>query len=271
MGKFSFISTPQVPAPSVPQPTPVPQQGQMPAVPPVSVGSPFLQERIQSTPPVDFSEVPLPSATEDFTTEGVAPAAYSEPVEDPGFNLEEGQVVGEEPSAYDLYQQELMAEKQRQADVANVLDPSRWENQQSLMEAFPDVVKPTDAGALQRASLRIGEALNDIQTTRFDPNTTTPVNLNGLTDLKQGLGVSAKTAANTVTTSAILLAPVLAGAIQKGDGAIEGSQEVNDELSSLNSLLEDDGLGPMDNTAVAGGFKKRHDGKSHGPLNEKAG
>jgi len=256
MGKFSFISTPQVPAPSVPQPTPVPQQGQMPAVPPVSVGSPFLQERIQSTPPVDFSEVPLPSATEDFTTEGVAPAAYSEPVEDPGFNLEEGQVVGEEPSAYDLYQQELMAEKQRQADVANVLDPSRWENQQSLMEAFPDVVKPTDAGALQRASLRIGEALNDIQTTRFDPNTTTPVNLNGLTDLKQGLGVSAKTAANTVTTSAILLAPVLAGAIQKGDGAIEGSQEVNDELSSLNSLLEDDGLGPMDNTAVAGGLKR---------------
>ena len=227
MGKFSFISTPQVQVPQVPQPSAVPQQVQPQVVPPVSVGSPFLQERIQATPPVDFTQVPPPSAFEEAMPEAPEGAAYSEPVEDPGFNLEEGQVVGEEPSAYDTYQQELLAEKQRQADVANVLDPSRWENQQSLMEAFPDVVKPTDAGALQRASLRIGEALNDIETNRFNPDTTTPVTLNGLTDLKQGLGVSAKTAANTVTTSAILLAPVLAGAVQKGDGAIEGTQEVN--------------------------------------------
>lgn len=254
MGKFSFTSTtPQVPQVQIPQVQSVPTQ----PVPPT--GSDFLKQSIANIPPANYNVPSVPSSEampEEQMPEEQVILPSEEPVqEDSGFDLEEGQVApGTE--AYDEIQQRLLEERERQQSIADQLDPSKWENEQTLMDFHDRAVKPTEAGAIVRAALDIGQALNSIETTRYGANAASPVKLNGLTDLKQGLGVDANSAVNSVTTAAALIAPILTGASKTGYGDMSTDAESSNDLSGLEALLEDDGNGPTNLAAVDGGLDK---------------
>ena len=120
-----------------------------------------------------------------------------------------------EVTPYDVRLQQLEAEKARQAQLAQSVNID-WESQQELKAAFPESVLPTQAGTIQRAAKDVGEALARSKVSLTEEGSATPVDLSGMTYLKQGLGLSTKQVASNITLAANMIAPMLAGAAKTG-------------------------------------------------------
>jgi len=194
------------------------------------------------------------------------PEIEQAPQEDGGFGMDS---FAMETTNEDYYSK-LQEERNRQMETRQILDPSRFENETDIRNAYGEgAVKATEAGAIIRTAMNITNGLNDLDVGLYQEGTTSNAQLNGLTYLKQGTGLDTKQVGNAVTTAFILTAPMLSGAASKGNGEIDGSTEDGEAVDSLDQMLMDDGDGPVDKAAVAGGLKRDMLAKSMGRLIKK--
>jgi len=180
------------------------------------------------------------------------PEIEQAPQEDGGFGMDS---FAMETTNEDYYSK-LQEERNRQMETRQILDPSRFENETDIRNAYGEgAVKATEAGAIIRTAMNITNGLNDLDVGLYQEGTTSNAQLNGLTYLKQGTGLDTKQIGNAATTSFILYAPMLSGAASQKDGEIMSAEE-NSDIDSLDRLVMDDGDGSLDKVAVNGGLKR---------------
>lgn len=203
--------------------------------------------------------------SEQFTEDAEAQTISQAPEEDAGFGMD---TFAAESTDEDYYSK-LQEERQSQMAARQVLDPDRWQNEESIRSAYGEgAVKATEAGAIHRTAINITNGLNDLDVGLYKEGTTSNAQLNGLTYLKQGTGLDTKQVGNAATTSFILLAPMLSGAASQKNGEIMSAED-NADISDLDKLLMDDGDGPLNKVASDGGLKRDMVEKNLGRLFKK--
>ena len=118
------------------------------------------------------------------------PEMTEAPQEDGGFGMDT--FAGE--STNEDYYSKLQEERNSQMEARRILDPSRFENEDDIRNAYGEgAVKATEAGAIVRTAMNISNGLNDLEVGLYKEGTTSNAQLNGLTYLKQGTGLDTKT------------------------------------------------------------------------------
>jgi hypothetical protein len=196
-------------------------------------------------------EMPAPEEYQSFA----APSFVPQEVEPQPFNdvvdVERETLTAQgEVTPYDVRLQQLEEEKARQARLAQSVNID-WESQQELRDAFPEAVLPTQAGTIQRSARDIGESLSREMVNITEEGSATPVELSGMTYLKQGLGLSTKQVASNITLAANMIAPMLAGAAKTGNGEIQTDEK--DTFNYLDAILSQEGDVAIPKNAVSGG------------------
>jgi len=210
-----------------------------------STGTPF-QGNVPPVPTMPTEEEYQSFAAPSFQQQEMEPQPFNDVVD---VQRETLSATGE-LTPYDVRLQQLEAEKAKQAQLAQSVNID-WESQQELRDAFPEAVLPTQAGTIQRAAKDVGEALSRSMVSLTEEGSATPVDLSGMTYLKQGLGLSTKQVASNITLAANMIAPMLAGAAKTGNGEIQTDEK--DTFDYLDSILSQEGDVAIPKSAVNGG------------------
>ncbi len=210
-----------------------------------STGTPF-QGNVPPVPQMPSEEEYQSFAAPSFQPQEMEPQPFNDVVD---VERETLTAMGE-PTPFDVRVQQLEAEKARQAQLASSINID-WESQQELRDAFPEAVLPTQAGTIQRAAKDVGDALSRSMVSLTEEGSATPVDLSGMTYLKQGLGLSTKQVASNITLAANMIAPMLAGAAKTGNGEIQTDEK--DTFDYLDAILSQEGDVAIPKSAVNGG------------------
>ncbi len=215
-----------------------------------------LPTNMQSTGTPFQGSVPVPSMPTEGEYQSYAAPSYIQPeIEPQPFNdvvdvERETLTSSGEVTPYDVRLQQIEEEKAKQARLAQSINID-WESQQELKDAFPESVLPTQAGTIQRAAKDVGEALARSMVSLTEEGSATPVDLSGMTYLKQGLGLSTRQVASNIALAANMIAPMLAGAAKTGNGEIQTDEK--DTFDYLDAILSQEGDVAIPKNAVNGG------------------
>jgi hypothetical protein len=125
---------------------------------------------------------------------------------------------------------------------------SRARNEEEISAAFPNAVKPTQAGFIERASRDVAYAMNNLEYSDSSGAQAT-----GLQRLSEGLGVTTRSAANFNTLSLSLLAPMINGAQEKMSNTDLPTEEESNGFAAMESLI-DAGEGGLELVSHGGGI-----------------
>jgi hypothetical protein len=210
-----------------------------------STGTPF-QGGVPPVPNMPTEEEYQSFAAPSYVPPEVEPQPFNDVVD---VERETLTAVGE-ATPYDVRVQQLEAEKEKQAKLAQSVNID-WESQEELRNAFPESVLPTQAGTIQRAARDVGESLSRSMVSLTEEGSATPVDLSGMMYLKQGLGLNTRQVASNITLAANMIAPMLAGAAKTGNGEIQTDEK--DTFDYLDSILSQEGDVAIPKSAVNGG------------------